>query len=80
MLEYKKVLKRLGIYILIVIPVFIGMTYLFSLVNLPMPIAILINVVIGALLCLLFEIIYVNLKKKREEKNKNNTTKDPFAD
>ena len=77
MQNYLKTIKRFGIYLLIVLPVFVVLTYLFSLVNLNTTLAVVINVVIGCLLCLLFEIIYVNFKKKRQNSLK---TKDPFAD
>ena len=78
MQEYLKRLKRIGIYLLIVLPIFFGLTYLFSLIDLAMPIAILINVVTGAALCLIFEIIYVNLKKRKQEKQKDK--KDLFSE
>lgn len=77
MKNYLKTIKRYGIYLLIVLPVFVALTYLFALINLNETVAVVINVIIGALLCLLFEIIYVNFKKRNKKKI---DTKDPFAD
>ncbi|MEG1751826.1 MAG: hypothetical protein RR247_02025 [Clostridia bacterium] len=72
MFEYKQFLKRLGIYLLIIIPIFAISSYFFGKLGVKMWLIIFLNVVFGGLVCLIGESIHLNKKRKLKDNPKSN--------
>lgn len=73
-------IKRTWICVGIVAPVFIILTYVFSLVPLPVWLIMLLNVIIGGLICLLVYIISDKIEQKKKAKEILEPHDDPFSD
>ena len=79
--EYKKNIKRVWVCLLVLIPVILGLTIAWSDLSLPFWLAMILNVLIGGLICLLVFIISDKIEqKKRVKKLLNPKDDDPFAD
>lgn len=80
--EYKSNLKRVLIYLLILFPIIIIFSFIFSAIGIKSsPLIIFMDIIIGGALCFLFEIFYVKMKDKKETENKIKPKKfDPYAD
>lgn len=73
--------KRVGLYILVVFPVIIATTILFTILNWPLWVMIFTNVVLGLAFCFIVYVISDKIKQKKIEKQKREPKKiDPFAD
>ena len=79
--EYKLALKRVWICVACLIPVILILTALFSKLGLPVWIAMVLNVVIGGLICLLVYVIGDKIEQRKKAKKLLNPKEDdPFAD
>ncbi len=79
--DMKVNIKRIWICVAILIPVFIILTYVFSLVPLPVWLIMLLNVIIGGLICLLVYIISDRIEQRRKTKEiLDPDNDDPFSD
>lgn len=73
-------IKRTWLCVGIVAPVFILLTYVFSLVLMPVWLIMLLNVIIGGLICLLVYIISDKIEQKKQAKEELQHDDDPFSD
>ncbi len=73
-------IKRIWICAAIVAPTFILLTYVFSLIPLPVWLIIMLNVIIGGLICLLVYIISDKIEQKKKTKQLLDPEDDPFSD
>ena len=80
--EYKQMLKRIWICVACLIPVILLLTYLFSVVKIPVWLAMVLNVIIGGIICLLVFIISDKIQQKKKARRELGLedTSDPFAD
>ena len=78
--EYKHMLKRIWICLGCLVPVILLLTALFSKVGMPVWLAMLLNVIIGGLICLLVYIIFDRIdRKKKIKKLLEPQEDDPFS-
>ena len=73
-------IRRIWICVAILLPVFILLTYVFALVPLPVWLIMLLNVIIGGLICLLVYIISDKIEQNRKTKELLDSDDDPFVD
>ena len=79
--DYKRMIKRLWICLGCLVPVVLLLTVLFSRLGLPVWLAMLLNIIIGGLICLLVYMIFDKIdRKKRIEKLLKPKSDDPFSD
>ena len=79
--EYKKSIKRMWICLACLIPFILFMTVVFSKVGMPVWLAMLLNVIIGGLICLLVYMIFDKIdRKKKIKKLLEPKQDDPFSD
>ena len=82
MLDFSKLLKKMVKYLAICLPfLLIVSALLISFYNVPLWLNILINVLLGIILCFIFELISVKIQKEKAKKEMSSPKKkDPFAD
>lgn len=79
--DMKVNIKRIWICVAILIPVFILLTYVFSFAIKSVVLIILLNIIIGGLICLLVYIISDRIEQKRRTKELlDPDNDDPFSD
>ncbi|MBO7508157.1 MAG: hypothetical protein J6T39_00740 [Clostridia bacterium] len=79
--EYKLAIKRVWICLACLVPFILILTALSSKLGIPVWLAMVLNVVIGGLICLLVYIISDRIEqKKKVKKLLNPDNDDPFAD
>jgi lipopolysaccharide export LptBFGC system permease protein LptF len=76
--RFKLELKRIGIYLLILVPVLIFVSAIFSIYNINSGLSIFLIVIIGIAFCVIFELIYFLFSKRKEKTILDK--KDPYSD
>ena len=78
--EYKKSIKRVWISLLFMIPVFLVLTSVLGIAGVPVWLTMILNVVIGGLICLLVYIIFDKIdQRKRIKEFLEPDEHDPFS-
>ncbi len=79
--DFKRMIKRMWICLACIAPAILLLTALFASVGMPVWLAMLLNVIIGGLICLLVYIIFDKIeRKKRIQKLLEPEKDDPFSD
>ncbi len=76
----KKLIKKIWVCVLCLIPFMILVTYLWAVLKIPTWISIILNVTLGAFVCLIVYVIFDKLEQKKIKKEMQETEKDPFSD
>jgi len=76
--DIKIMLKRILIYLLIAFPFVLAIATLLTILNAPLPIIILCNILVGGVVVLIEVVIHGKIKEKKKEKQKSKY--DPFRD
>lgn len=78
--EFKLQTRKLWLSMIFVVPALLGTAVGLVYANVPFHINMIVDIAVGLTVFFIFQLIYDNIQKKKEERRKTKKGKDPFAD